>query len=545
MTVIARLIGSSVLLASATTLSAQSQDLTALADRVFAPFNSVHGPGCAVGVSRGGKVLLTRGYGMADLESGRANDASTIFESGSVAKQFTATAIVLLALDGKLSLDDDVRKFIPELPVYDAPITIRHLLNHTSGLREWSNLVALQGWPRGTRRHTQDVLVDIVARQKSLNYPVGMTYSYTNSGFGLLPTIVQRVTGKSLAAFSQERIFVPLGMKDTKWRDDMTAVVPRRAQGYSREGNGWKLEMPIEDVYGPGGLLTTVSDWLIWNDALATKKLGAAWADTLVHRSRTKSGREISYALGIINTSYRGAQEISHNGATAGYRTSLVRYPQHDQLSVAVLCNAATANPTALSRGMVDALIPTLAPAPALDTVATDSVNASRLVGHWVRAGDHSYQPIEFAKGRLTLGGTPLRALRSGGWLLGAATKIVPLDPRGGTAPTQLLRIDAESDTMRLDRVEAPLTALDGYVGRYRSDELEVTYDVTVERGALNLRIRAGVTMTLDAVYKDGFGSDDVGDVWFSRDAKGRIDALHVSGGRAWDVAFARLPAKK
>ena len=164
--------------------------LTQHADRIFAQFNSTHTPGCAVGVRQQGRDLLARGYGMADLETRTPITANTVFESGSVAKQFAATAILLLAQDGALRLDDPVRKFIPELPEYPRPLLVHHLLSHTSGLREWSNLVALAGWPRGTRVHTQQDLLEIIAAQRSLNYPVGDHYSYTNSGFALLPTIV-------------------------------------------------------------------------------------------------------------------------------------------------------------------------------------------------------------------------------------------------------------------------------------------------------------------------------------------------------------------
>src|SRR3989304_3474805 len=233
-------------------LAAQHPNLPAIADTVFARWNSTHTPGCAVGVAREGKVLLTRGYGMADLETGTPITAQTIFESGSVAKQFPATAIMLLALDGKLTLDDPARKYLPELPEYDRPITIRHLLTHTSGLREGSWLVAAQGWPRGTRAHTQAELLDVVFRQKALNYPVGDYYSYTNSGYALAMTIVERVSGKSLQAFTQERIFGPLGMAHTRWRDDFTRLVPGRAQAYTREDDGWHLNMPFQSAGGPG-----------------------------------------------------------------------------------------------------------------------------------------------------------------------------------------------------------------------------------------------------------------------------------------------------
>ena len=282
-----------------------AQDLTLTADRIFAPWNSTHTPGCAVGVSRNGVPILTRGYGMADLENGTPITPETILESGSVAKQFTATAVLLLAGEGKLRLDDDVRKYVPELPEYGRPITIRHLLSHTSGLREWSNLVADQGYPRGTRVTTQADLIDIIVRQKSLNYPVGDFYSYTNSGFALLPTIVERVSGMPFTRFSNERVFKPAGMTNTRWRDDYTAIVPRRAQAYSRRADGWHLEMPFENVHGPGGLLTTVGDWLTWNDALNRRVFGAV-SDSLLSRATLTNGRQIPYAMGMINGSYRG-----------------------------------------------------------------------------------------------------------------------------------------------------------------------------------------------------------------------------------------------
>ncbi|MBI4421726.1 MAG: beta-lactamase family protein, partial [Gemmatimonadetes bacterium] len=207
-------------------LAAQQPGHAAVADTVFKQWNSTHTPGCAVGVARNGEVLLRRGYGMADLETGSPITAETIFESGSVAKQFTATAVVLLALDGKLSLDDPARKYLPELPEYERPITIRHLLTHTSGLREWSSLVAAQGWGRGSRAHRQTDLLDVVVRQKALNYPVGDHYSYTNSGYALAMTIIERVSGISFQELSKNRIFGPLGMTHTQWRDDFTRLVP-------------------------------------------------------------------------------------------------------------------------------------------------------------------------------------------------------------------------------------------------------------------------------------------------------------------------------
>lgn len=483
---------------------------------------------------------------MADLESGRAITGETIFESGSVAKQFTATAIILLALDGKLSLDDDVRKHIPELPVYDAPITIRHLLNHTSGLREWSNLVALQGWPRGTRVHRQEELFDVVVRQRALNYPVGQTYSYTNSGFALLPTIVERVSGQSFAAFSQARIFGPLGLTHTRWRDDFTAVVPGRAPAYQREGGAWHLAMPFENVHGPGGLLTTAADWLRWNEALDAKALGAAWADTIVQPSRTRSGRPIRYALGISVDRYRGTREWSHSGATGGYRTFLARYPDLDRLSIAVLCNAADADPTALAHAIVDSMNPSL-PAPVSrlrDTVALTADVQSKWAGRWRARGVNQFTMIDVGQGRLRVAGAPASVSSSGALLIGSgAQRLVPAsgDATGGAGTAYLIGV--EQDTIVIERVADPdssAAALRAFVGRYRSDEVDATYEVRLDGSALHLVVRPGVVTALQPIYRDGFDSPELDNVFFTRDRRGRVTALHVAGGRAWDVVFTR-----
>ena len=178
--------------------------------------------------------MLLKAYGMADLEHDVRNTPDTIFEAGSVSKQFTAMAVQLLAGDGKLSLDDPVRKYIPELPDYGKPLTIRHMLSHTSGLRDWGSVESIAGWPRTTREYTHAHVLEIVSRQKSLNFDPGTKWSYSNTGFNLAAIIVSRVSGMPFAEFSKQRIFAPLGMTHTSWRDDHTRIVKGRAIAYSR-----------------------------------------------------------------------------------------------------------------------------------------------------------------------------------------------------------------------------------------------------------------------------------------------------------------------
>ncbi|MES2523422.1 MAG: serine hydrolase [Gemmatimonadota bacterium] len=529
-------------------------DLRAITDRVFAQWNSTHSPGCAVGVAQGGTTRLVRGYGMADLTNGIAIDPSTVLESGSVAKQFLSTAVLLLMQDGKLALDDDARKYIPELPVYSRPITVRHLLTHTSGLREWSNLVDWQGWPRGTRVYTQPYVFDVITRQKALNYPVGDFYSYTNSGFLLLRTLVERVSGQPFAEFTKARIFVPLGMTHTRWRDDYTRTVPRLAQAYSARGGEWVLNMPFDNVIGAGGLLTTVDDWLTWNAALTSKKLGQAWGDSITRRMRLTNGTEIQYALGLIQTTYRGLREISHSGSTAGYSTFLARYPERDDLSIAVLCNAAGAPATAHAHGIVDGLFADLPRAASPDTVAGNPALLARLAGVYRNTRTNVAVVFENAPGGgvRRAGGAAVRTLRDGVLLDGGAR--LRLDTaadgrvRGYRQPT------ADGDSIAFVRVAdgvwTPSAAdLAAFAGQYRNDEIGATFTVAVRDGRLSVSPRADAVDFLTPVYREATSAGvresfaSGGDaVWFTRDPRGRVTALHIGSARVWDMPFARVP---
>ncbi|TVR66211.1 MAG: class A beta-lactamase-related serine hydrolase [Gemmatimonadales bacterium] len=332
-------------------------DSVARVSEIFAAFDSASSPGCAVAVSREGQVIVRRAFGMADLEHGIANEPGTIFEAGSVAKQFTAAAVVLLALDGHLSLDDDVRQWIPEVPDYGEPITIHQMLTHTAGLRDWGSVAAISGWGRSQRSHTHEHVLDIVSRQTALNYRPGESYSYSNTGYNLAAVLVERITGMSFADFSRERIFEPLGLEDTQWRADYRQVVPGRAAAYAPSENGFHIDRPIEFVHGNGGLLTTVSDLLAWNEHLRTGTMGEEFMAMMHRRAVLNDGTEIHYAGGLQFGEQNGVQQISHTGATSGYRAYLSLFPD-EELSVALLCNSSSANPGGLGGRVAAVFLP-------------------------------------------------------------------------------------------------------------------------------------------------------------------------------------------
>ena len=350
-------------------LAQQPAGVDARVDQVFARWNSRETPGCAVGVARAGQPTFTRAYGMADLERDVQATPATIYESGSVAKQFTAAAITLLSLEGRLSVEDDVRKYIPELPDYGTPVRIRHLMNHTSGIRDWGSVAGIAGWGRSVRTHTHDHVIDILSRQRALNFTPGAQYSYSNSGYNLQAVIVERVSGMPFAEFSRRYIFEPLGLRNTQWRDDHTRIVKGRSIAYATNGGGFEIDHPIENVHGNGGLLTTVGDLLIWNEHLATgaKLGGQPFVDAMHRQGILNDGTRIAYASGIQIGTSGGIRRVSHTGSTAGFRAFLARYPDH-QMSVAVLCNIGAVNPGGVGQEvanifLADAVRP--APAPA------------------------------------------------------------------------------------------------------------------------------------------------------------------------------------
>jgi CubicO group peptidase (beta-lactamase class C family) len=528
---------------------AAGTDSAAAVDRIFANWSSRQSPGCAVGVARNGQTILERAYGMANLEYDVPNTSQTIFEAGSVSKQFTAAAVALLAQQGKLSLDDEVSKYIPELPDYGTPITIRHMLNHTSGLRDWGTVALATGWPRGTRTHTHAHVLDIASRQKSLNYTPGAEYLYSNTGYNLAAIIVARVGGMSFAEFTRKNLFEPLGMTSTQWRDDYTRIVKNRATAYGRgRQGGWGLEMPFEDVHGNGGLLTTVGDLLKWNENFVSPRVGGVnFVRGLQQRGRLNNGREISYALGLVVDSYRGVPEVSHTGATAGYRAFLARYPdQH--LSVAVLCNAANANPS-MGQRVADVFLGGHAQVAARQAgepgVTLPPEQLAEKAGVYRNLLTNEAFRLEVQDGKLRVNNGPELTPLSRTAFRNPNGNTVTFEFGANGRPAILRRATGGGDTISYILMESwtPTTAeLRSYVGQYSSDEAETSVNVVEENGKLVLRGRYDRRIELVPAYRHAFTTTDGPSiVTFRRDTRGRATTMSFGMGRVRDLQFRRV----
>ncbi len=502
-------------------------------------------PGCAVGVSLNGEAVFEKAFGLAEMEHNIPNTPQTIFESGSVAKQFAAAALVLLELDGKLKIDDAVRKYVPELPDYGKPITIRHILTHTAGLRDWGSVMALTGAGRGDRVITQDIALDVIVRQKALDFDPGAEHLYSNSGYLLAVIIVERVSGQKFADFTRDRLFKPLGMKNSSWRDDYRRIVPGRAQAYSREAPNaaWRLNMPIMNAHGFNGMLTTVGDLTKWNAALDAKTLGAPFVTAMETRGVLNGGQKITYALGLYVSDYDGIRQIRHNGDTAGYRTSLARYPDK-KISIAVLCNGPSPGAGSIVNNVADDIFGTFADVPGKSEGLTVSEEVlKKYVGVWRDELTRMPVRLVLANVSLTLNRERLTPVGENAFTYNDGNSRVEFtaDKSG--------RLTAGSETDENGLVypffrEAewtPTTAeLTALVGNWHSEEAQATFRFVIEGDKAFIIQRPMTKLPLTPIYKDHFSTQGYV-VWVTRDAKGNIERLHVGGSRMRDMVFERV----
>lgn len=547
--------------------------LSARVDSVFRAFDRTDGPGCALGVYQGGRIVYARGYGMANLELGVPITPRTVFDVGSVSKQFAALSMLLLEQDGHLRLGDPVRRVIPEMPPYADSLTWLHLLSHTGGVRDFLTLMSLAGTSFEGFADTLDYMRTI-SRSATTNFPIGTRYLYSNSGWVLMAAATKRATGNTISDFAGERIFQPLGMTDTRWHWDHTAIYPNRAQGYAprpRPG-GYRIAMSqFSQFAGPGGVHTTVVDLLRWFENFDSARVGTREMLTRVQTpARLRDGSPVPagvgshYGLGVNLGSYRGLRTVSHGGSWAGYRAHVVRFPDQ-RLAAACLCNVTNAGPDTL---VYKAAAVYLSPHLTADTVAAwatalkserratlNRETLSRLTGFW----------------RNDSLGEVRRTMVSGDTLfygLGQLTRLVPLGPRrarlespieglweltfegdSSGAPTRLW-VRTRANTRVWHRVIPPNPApaqLAEYAGDWYSSEIDATWVIAVDSSALSLtRGSRRLRSTLEHVGRDVFADRNSSNLLeFTRDAQGRPSTFLVQAGRVRNLRFERRSARE
>ena len=513
-------------------------------------------PGFAVAVVQDGKIVFNNGYGLANLEHDIPITPASVFYLGSVSKQFVAASIVLLEKEGKLSLDDDVRKHIPELRDYGTTITIRHLVHHTSGIRDYLSLMSLAGLSLG-HFHDDGRLVDFIARQKGLNFIPGEEYLYSNSGYFLLNVIVQRAGGQTLREFAAERIFEPLGMKDTHFHDDHQHVIRNRAWSYLPwSPTEYKQFVTSFDRVGSGGVFSTTEDLARWDANLYDGTVGGKiLVERLHERGRLNDGEQLDYAFGLVHGEYRGQPTVAHGGALGGYRSTFVRFPEQ-RFSVIVLANLSTVSPDDLAFKTADLyLAEVLAEIPEETTEAVEPVEVSkkeleRVTGSYWNAADRlvrriylkddalSYWRSEQSESELApLGEDRFRMLG-----LPQRVDVSFRSARDGRPVEMVVDIEGQDPVLFEFYVPAKLgeDGLAAYAGTYYSDELDAKYELLVKNGKLVARGPDYGEMQLDAVMEDLFTARGA-TLEFSRDAEHGVVDLTLDVGRARNIIFERM----
>jgi CubicO group peptidase (beta-lactamase class C family) len=519
-----------------------------LVDQLFAEYNNPRSPGCSVGISRNGTVVYEHGYGMADLEWNIPITPTTVMGAASISKQFTAMSILLLAQRGKLSLDDDVSKYVPDWADHEHHATIRHLLTHTSGLREGFVLLGVAG-----QSQSNEAMERMLARQRGVNTPAGTEFVYNNGAYNLLASIVKRVSGQSLRDFAEVNIFLPLGMSHTQFRDNAALLIANRAAGYTADEHGVHAN-PEAVVVGNSGLYTTPHDLLLWENNFDNPRVGSPELLSEMQKPAVlNNGKPTQYGFGLFLLNYRGQRTVEHSGGDGGISSNLVRYPDQ-KLAIALQCNSDAIDPIVLTNKIADVYLadvltklPPAQPAPPRPTLsATDLSSAAGLYrgvsdkdpgdmrvsvrdGKWVghssygNGSDFDLNPMDARHAR------------------GPGTMMFEFIPAAAGHPRQLHVTGSRvGDTDFVLTEYIPQAAeLRPFGGQYWSDELQVAFAFLARDSGLMIQLPGQAPSPLQPFAKDAFLGPGI--LSFTRDTHGAVTGFILDHSSVRKLSFRRM----
>ncbi len=513
--------------------------LTKKVDAVFLEYDKTNTPGCALAILKNGKIIYQKAYGMSNLEYNIAISSSSIFHIASLSKQFTAAAIIKLSLEGKLSLTDDIRKYIPEVPDFGHIITFNHLLHHTSGLRDQWDLQWLAGWRDDDLITEQDILA-MLTRQKALNFVPGEEYAYCNTGYTLAAIAVKRITGISLRDYADSVFFKPLGISNTHFHSDHAEVVLNRTSAYRRDSRGnWKISLPVFDTYGATSLFTTVEDLAKWDENFYNRKVGGdAFISLMRHTPELNDGTPQNYASGLVISTYKGYKSEGHSGADAGYRCNMTRFPdQH--FSVILLANLANISVSSLTNKVVDVFLKdSLVQQPIFKA---DSTVLRRWAGDYYDSRTHSIIKVSAKREKLLLGSTALLATDTSEFTV----QSYRFKFKGDSINTKLKVSTLGSKDQEYAKVQPiKLSALElqDYTGSFFSAELNAVYSLSIKDGHLRLKMPKNEEIGLSPFIRDVFADGII--VHFSRNKKKMITGFYLTTDPVRNLYFEKTVTK-
>jgi CubicO group peptidase (beta-lactamase class C family) len=530
---------------------ASVNEIEAKVDKIFEPWSKPDIPGAAVAIVQDGRLLLVKGFGCADLEHNTPIMPTTPFNAASLAKQFTAFAVLMLDAQGKLSLDDDVRTYLPEFPDFDRKIKVHHLLYHTSGLRDWGGLMLMLG-NRMDDVFTSRAILKLISRQQELNFEPGKEFAYCNAGYNVLAEIVARTCGQSFKEWTHANIFVPLGMEKTYFKDDIRELMQGSAQSYIRSSDGYFLRaLDNEAAPGPGSLFVSIEDMASWMSTFQTKTIGTPeiWAK-MFKRGKLANGRDLPYAAGLIVDNYKRLPIFHHSGRWAGYRSEMVYFPKQS-FAVAVLTNNSSVDPTQLSRRITNICLegqfPSTQTKPSPMVEVENDVLDAYIGRYWLRGeqtilikrkDNHLFAQIS---GDLPIKVFPESVDTFAYYTIDAKIQFHRIAPAKAHKITFWRGALALSAERLLDEAWSPL-APKVFCGRYFSEELGTVLEVKIGEKGLYIPFTRRSDLFLIAIAKDKFaGQNSSAKLCFSRDSEGKVSELFFSMIDAWNVRFNRI----
>ena len=558
-------LGSLMLLTALCTHPAGAQiPQAASIDSVFAGWDSMETPGAALGVIRDGELVYAKGYGSADLEHDLPITPESVFYIGSVSKQFVTFCILLLEEQGKLRLDDRIQEYLPDFPEYGAPLTIRHFIHHTSGVRDYLTLMDLKG--RDYLDHTTpEEVYRLIRRQRELNFTPGERYLYSNSCYFMLAMIVEAASGQTIREYAREHIFEPLGMTQTLFYDDNRDLIKNRVFSYARTDQGFDNLIMRFDLVGSGGIYSSIRDLYLWDQNFYDNQLGAG-GQAIIEKMQTdgklSSGESAGYAFALNIGEYRGLKTVSHGGALAGYRAELMRFPEQ-RFSVVVLANRDDANPTGKCYRVADIL---------MEDVFKEGEGEAReqqASPAEVSADASAVRPPEFTLGQLAgsyevepglllemeVANDTLRVTQN--WNGAAyplvhysgATYRIPGEAlidfvfsdlqQGQTQVVSVFQNGSETVCRRIERADPAAAELASYAGTYYSEEIDATYQIYQEGDGLKLRIEGAEPREVSFYTADQLTAENLF-LRFRRE-DGEIAGFLLDAGRVQNLRFEKI----
>lgn len=515
-------------------------------DSLFLAWNTPNHPGGTVGVMKNGKVIFSKAYGLASLEYLVPNTQNTIYNIGSVSKQFTAMGIIKLQLEGKLNVDDDIRKYLPELPDFGATITIRHMLHHTSGLRSLHAMLGLAGW-RSDDSRTNDDLNRFMLTQKDLNFKPGDEYLYCNTGFMLMVNIIEKVTGEKFVPWMKKEIFGPLGLHNTYVENKYNRIVANNATSYNRYKNGFEREVEYWGYVGSGNVHSTTADLLKWGRNFYNPQKGWEKAfKLLITTDNFNNGKLNPYAFGVNIDRFKGHNRVQHGGSIGGFRAFICEFPD-DKLNIAVLTNYSTSNPKGKANAIANILLDNKdVQTPPLEKPNLVNLSLTELqsfVGSFWNDHDNVKVKTGIKDSHLTMTTRNGQSINLSPVSQNSFINEKDKTKRRYTFTQNRLTVSNKNSSQTFIRFNLPTSMkLNQYTGTYYSPEFETSYKIYIKNDTLyshhprhgDFKMKIIKANVLQGRYPFSI-------VKFKRDKRHRITGIRVTNGRARNVWFKKI----